>query len=87
MGQRFRLRLHLGLQRGEFILVAALALFREDLRGLSLALVGLLAQGVALFQDTDVELEFFLTLLLPALDPAAEDLEEGGASSDGGEAQ
>jgi len=66
--------------------VAALALFGEGLQGLSLALVGLLAQGVALFHDADVELKLLLALLLPALEPAAEDLQEGGASSEGGQA-
>jgi hypothetical protein len=42
--------------------------------------------GRALFHDADVELELLLALLLPALEPAAEDLQEGGASSEGGEA-
>ena len=60
--------------------------FGEVLQGLSLALVGLLAKGVALFHDADVELELLLALLLPALEPATEDLQEGGASSEGGQA-
>src|SRR5688500_8910074 len=66
--------------------MAALALLGEGLQGLSLALVGLLPEGVALFHDADVELELLLALLLPPLEPAAEDLQEGGASSEGGEA-
>src|SRR5688500_20117584 len=66
--------------------MAALALLGEGLQGLSLALVGLLPEGVALFHDADVELELLLALLLPALEPAAEALQEGGASSEGGEA-
>jgi hypothetical protein len=60
--------------------VAALALFGEGLEGFALALVGLLAEGVALLQDPDVELELLLALVLAALEPAAEDLKEGGAS-------
>src|SRR5215210_8289969 len=84
-GQRLQLRLHLSLQGGELGLVTALALFGEGLQGLSLALVGLLAEGMALFHDADVELELLLALLLPALKPAAEDLQEGGASSEGGQ--
>src|SRR5688500_19095914 len=66
--------------------MAALALLGEGLQGLSLALVGLLPEGVALFHDADVELELLLALLLPALEPATEDLQEGGASSEGGQA-
>jgi hypothetical protein len=49
-------------------------------------LVGLLAQGMAFLHDADVELELLLALVLPALEPAAEDLQEGGASSEGGQA-
>lgn len=44
------------------------------------------ASSFALLQDADVELELLLALLLPALEPAAEDLQEGGASSEGGKA-
>ena len=44
-------------------------------------LIGLLAQGMAFLQDTDVELELLLAFLLAALEPAAEDLQEGGAAS------
>src|SRR5829696_2550364 len=84
-GHSLQPRLHLGLQGGQLGLVAALALFGEGLQGLSLALVGLLAQGVALLHDPDVELELLLALLLTALEPAAEDLQEGGASSESGE--
>ena len=40
---------------------------------------------MALFHDADVELELLLALLLPALEPAAEDLQEGGTSTEGGE--
>jgi hypothetical protein len=64
--------------------VAALALFGQGLEGFALALVGLLTEGVALLQDPDVELELILALVLAALEPAAEDLQEGGASSHGG---
>ena len=44
------------------------------------------AQGMALLQDPDVELELLLALLLPALEPAAEDLTGRRHSSEGGEA-
>jgi hypothetical protein len=76
----------LGFQGCKLGLVAALALFGKGLQGLSLALVGLLTEGVALFHDADVELELLLALLLPALELTAEDLQEGGASSESGEA-
>src|SRR5688572_22959184 len=79
------LGLHLGFEGGELGLVAALSLFGEELEGFSLALVGLLAEGVALLQDPHIELELLLALLLAALEPAAEDLQEGGASPDGGD--
>lgn len=46
----------------------------------------LLAQGMAFLQEADIELELLLALLLAALEPAAEDLQEGGASSEGGQA-
>jgi len=55
-GQCFEPGLHLGFKGGELGLVAALALFGEGLEGLALALVGLLAEGVTLLQDPDVEL-------------------------------
>lgn len=71
--------LHLGVQGGQLGLMSALALFGKGLQGLSLVLVGLLAEGVALFHDAGVELELLLTIVLPALEPAAEDLQEGGA--------
>jgi hypothetical protein len=64
--------------------VAALSFFGEKLEGFSLSLVGLPAKGVALFQDPDVELELLLALVLAALEPSAEDLQEGGAAADGG---
>jgi hypothetical protein len=60
--------------------VAAFSLFCEGLEGFALALVGLLAEGVTFLQEPDIELE----LLLAVLQPAAEDFQEGGASSDGG---
>lgn len=41
---------------------------------------------LALLHDANVELELLLALVLPALKPAAEDLQEGGASSKGGQA-
>src|SRR5688500_9884036 len=41
---------------------------------------------MALFHDADVELKLLLALVLAALEPATEDLQEGGASSEGGEA-
>lgn len=85
VGQGFELGLHLGFQGGELGLVAALSLFGEGLEGFPLALVGLLAEGVTLFEDSDVELELLLALVLAALEPAAEDLQEGGASADGGD--
>jgi hypothetical protein len=80
-GERLQFGLHSGFQGGKLGLMAAFALFGEGLQGLPLALVGLLAQGVALFHDADVELELLLALLLAALEPAAEDLQEGGAPS------
>jgi hypothetical protein len=46
----------------------------------------LLAQGVAFVQDADVELELLLVLALAVLEPAAEDLQKDGASSEGGQA-
>jgi len=84
-GQGFELGLHLGFESGELGPMAALSLFGEGLVGLALALVGLLAEGVALFQDPDVELELLLAFVLAALEPAAEDFEKGGASSNGGQ--
>jgi hypothetical protein len=44
--QPLQLCLHLDFQSGQLGLVAALALLSESLQGLTLALVGLLAQGV-----------------------------------------
>ena len=85
-GQRLQLGLHLGLQSGELGLVAAFSLFGEGLEGFSFALVGLLAEGVAFFQDAHVELELLLALVLAALEPAAEDLQEGGAAPEDGKA-
>ena len=59
---------------------------RVSVAATALALVGILAQGVvALFEDADIELALLLALLLAALEPAAEDLQEGGASSEGGD--
>jgi hypothetical protein len=84
-GEGLQLGLHLGLQGEKLGLVAELAPFGMSLHSFALALVGLLAEGVALFHDADVELELLLALLLSALEPAAEDLQEGGASSEGGE--
>jgi hypothetical protein len=76
-GEHVEFGLHLGIQGGELRLVAALSLFGEELEGFSLALVGL--------QDRDVKLELLLALVLAALEPAAEDLQEGGAPADGGD--
>jgi hypothetical protein len=56
-GEGLQLCLHLGLQSGQLRLVAALALLSECLQGFALALIGLLAQSVAFFQDADIELE------------------------------
>jgi hypothetical protein len=56
--QRLQLGLHLDLQGEKLGFVAAFALFGEGLEGLALALVGFLAQSVALFHDADVELEY-----------------------------
>ena len=85
-GKSLKLGLHLSFQGGELGFVAAFSLFGEGLEGFSFALVGLLAEGVTFFQDADVELELLLALVLAALEPAAEDLQEGGASPEGGEA-
>src|SRR5688500_19662859 len=41
---------------------------------------------MALFHDADVELKLLLALVLAALEPATENLQKGGASSEGGEA-
>jgi hypothetical protein len=70
-GQGVELRLHLGFQGENLGLVAALALFGEGLEGFALTLVDLLAEGVALLQDLNVELELLLALVLAALEPAA----------------
>jgi hypothetical protein len=39
---------------------------------------------MAFLQGANIELELLLALLLPALEPAAEDLQKGSASSEGG---
>jgi hypothetical protein len=70
-GQGFELCLHLGFQGEKLGLVAALAFFGEGLEGLSLALVGLLAEGVTLLEDPDIELELLLALVLATLEPAS----------------
>ena len=44
------------------------------------------AAGHALFQNLNVKLKLLLTFLLAALEPAAEDFEEGGAAAHRGEA-
>jgi hypothetical protein len=41
---------------------------------------------VAFLQNADIELELLLALLLATLEPAAEDLQEGGTSAEGGQA-
>ena len=61
--------------------MAALALFGESLKCVALALAGHLAEGVALLQDSDGELELILALFLAALEPAAEYFQKDDASS------